>query len=214
MLDVQEFTNFRNLPPEVRNEIWLHALSYPTDPATEVLSNGGIISIRSVGSTTVSVGQACYEARRLLEQTHLRIVFRQKNDMGSFWIKASSVVVLGPASVALIVLLRLDNASLSKLTNVAVSWTTFGDVFRCIRWLAQGSRSISNIIIDINKPTVEWQLSGPLLDVEKASYYTNLCKSVDAESDAPYLDSPHFRSLLASSFLHPRPRIHFVQTDT
>ena len=214
MLDVQKFANFANLPPEVRNEIWLHALSCPTDPATEVLSNGGMISTRSVGPTTVSVGQACYEARRLFEQTHLRIVFRQKNDMGSFWIKASSVVVLGPAAVALIVLLRLDNASLSRLSNVALSWTTFGNVFRCIRWLAQGCHSINNIIIDINKPTVEWQLSGPLLDIQKASYYSNLCQSVGAESDAPYLDSSHFRSLLASSFLHPRPRIHFVQTDT
>ena len=211
MLDSTMFPRFEALPAELRAEIWRHSLSHPMIFAAEEVESKEF-KMTPVGSTTLSVGQSCYEARRLFQETHKSITLATERGVEILWINASSILYLGPARSARAVLSRFDTNNRTKLANVAIYWTNFNDVCCCVQWLAENCRMIRNIILHIKLDAQKSLLDDSLPHFQESLSYDRVSLSNGNESDDSILDGPHFRSLLAPFFSHPFPRLHFIQT--
>lgn len=147
------FHMFPRLPPELRYYIWRIALADWS--ATMVFEHDGNIRLDPFGWDMSIIGQTCHEARSAMKGVYSNIGPRTSQG-DNVWVDfEANIFCLGPASTALNAIKTLDEDICSRVTCVAITWTSWLDISRCFKQFSLRWRALRSIVIfDANSPIV------------------------------------------------------------
>lgn len=222
------FTYFPALPAELRRQIWWEALSVRsvwaavrTYNADRNLSASLLPFIMTyIGPAPYTAGLSCREARRLLEQSYVRLVCGRlsgsKTSNGYYWVNLDTTVFyLGDSLDTTTVLNSFAVNDLSKLKHVTLPWNQFSRLARTCQHLARTCPALRTITIQRSQTeaTTNGHLHRPL-SLEMAAYYTTIPDYAGPEIGDEELDAPYFRSLLLEYFDDSPPTLHLLSPDS
>lgn len=107
MESTAEFFRFKYLPPELRHEVWSHALSEWTVWATthprSNLALNPVVTMAPFGHAAYKVGQACSEARAAMRETYVCLQLNKDNEAAGgpflYWLRPDRTILYFGCSV-------------------------------------------------------------------------------------------------------------------
>lgn len=223
MSTCRSFTRFQALPPELRQMIWIEAL---TSTSVWVVAGRDATDCAAIdkrrpdtmtccGPPPYLVGLSCTEARQILERIYKRPIHGPGSSSTSaavFWVNLDRTVIFLSSAVGASSTLRSFGAyELSRLTHVALPWYQFSMLAMVFQYLAANCPALRTVIIQlvVDKDGVIDMTPRPL-NPQAANYYAKLLDYQGHELGCDEMDTPYFRGLLYAYFGDTPPRIHVL----
>ena len=226
-----DFACFQALPPELRLQIWIQALSVRSVWAAVGSYNNAIHDPSAtrlpshwtfIGPAPYLAGLSCSEARRLLKQSYVKPIrgphSASATSVGSYWVNLDTTVVyFGESFGAEFVLNSFNTDEVAQFKHVALRWCRYGSLARICQRLATVCPALRTIILRRSVTEEEEEIQHPLRDplsLEMAAYYATIPGNTGPELEDAQLDATHLRSLLQEYFCNSTPRIHVLAADS
>ncbi|KAI2467813.1 hypothetical protein F4781DRAFT_400743 [Annulohypoxylon bovei var. microspora] len=152
-IDTCKFHLFRRLPPEIRYEIWLIALTawsvtvYATTPSV------ADSALRPFYWNASAIGSVCYEARYIMKKIYTKLPQIPRLDYHVWVHFETTIFFLGTAAEASGTMALFGAPLYSGLAHAAIVWNKWTDVVECFKHLSQSCPSLVSIVIfDAGKP--------------------------------------------------------------
>ncbi|KAI1206187.1 uncharacterized protein F4807DRAFT_440198 [Annulohypoxylon truncatum] len=198
-----EFRPFKRLPPEIRYEIWLTALTAWSVTVYATAPSVAGSALRPIYWNASAVGLVCYEAWSIMKKVCTKLYQISRVDRYVWVHFDTTVFFLGAAAEARNTIATFDMPLCRGLAHAAIVWTSWADVVGFFKHVSQNCSSLVSILIfDAGKPYIP---EIPPLKRDSPDQMVAACKGVGRNYEPWWVDVPVLTEDLQSWF-KPWPR--------